>query len=46
MDKYELYAGYTTEESAFAGVEFEIAPKWKLNLGGSYNTDYDDSQAS
>jgi len=43
--RYDLYTGYTTEDDAFAGVEFKLTPKWKLNLGGSYNTDYHEGQA-
>ena len=43
--RYDLYAGYSTEDDAFGGVEFKLTPKWKLNLGASYNTDYHEGQA-
>ena len=43
--RYDLYTGYTTEDDAFGGVEFKLTPKWKLNLGASYNTDYHEGQA-
>jgi len=45
LDKFSLFAGYTTEDTGFGGIDYNIDDKWKLTLGGSYNNDYDESQA-
>ncbi len=44
-NKYTFFTGYSTEQSAFGGVDYSFDPKWKLTLAGSYNFDFDEGQA-